>query len=86
MKRSVENWETQLSNIQKVQAPPFLFTRITQKIVRENQVFSSPWAWTLSATLALLMLFNLVVITKYFQPKHEAEIVAGQFFQTNNFY
>lgn len=86
MKKSIENWETQLSNMQKVDAPPFLFTRIAQKIKHEKQVFSSPWAWALSATLALLMLFNLIVITKHFQPKHETEVVAGQFFQTNNFY
>lgn len=55
-----------LGQIQKVDAPPFLLTRIRQKIENaRNSNFSPRLAWSLFTAVVLVLLLNLgVVISK----------------------
>jgi hypothetical protein len=59
----------QLSQIKKVDAPPFLFTRIQQKIDElQTQRFSFRLSWSLGLSFALVVLLDLSV---FFKEKHE---------------
>ncbi len=59
----------QLSQIKKVDAPPFLFTRIQQKIDElQTQRFSFRLSWSLGLSFALVVLLDLSVFIK---EKHE---------------
>jgi hypothetical protein len=52
-----------LGQIQKVDAPPFLLTRIKQKIENtHNSNFSPRLAWSLAMAVVLVLLLNLGVI------------------------
>lgn len=55
-----------LSHIQQVDAPPFLFTRIQQKIKEEKENQLSPkWAWTLGISVLLFMTLNIALFSSH---------------------
>lgn len=55
-----------LAHISKVEAPPFLFTRIREKIAQsEAFIYSPKIAHTLGFSLALIILLNLAVVINY---------------------
>jgi hypothetical protein len=53
-----------LDNISRVDAPPFLYTRIRQKIENYKEKVSPTAIWATTATLCLIVIFNLFVISK----------------------
>lgn len=53
-----------LETILRVEAPPFLFTRILQKVQRQSTEYVSPriaWAFTLS--MITLVILNIAVVS-----------------------
>jgi hypothetical protein len=57
-----------LTHISKVEAPPFLFTRIREKVLQNQALNYSPKiSRTLGWSLALVLIINMVVIFKYRQ-------------------
>lgn len=57
-----------LDQIQKVEAPPFLMTRIRQKIdaAAANQIPGS-WVWSLGLSFILVMGLNIAIIVNNMQ-------------------
>lgn len=54
-----------LGQIQKVDAPPFLLTRIQQKISENYNIqFSQKFVWTIGISLSLILLMNVAVLVK----------------------
>ena len=52
-----------LNNIQKVEASPFLFTRIEQRIRnKKEQKLSAKTLWATVTSISLLILLNLVAL------------------------
>lgn len=72
-----------LSQIQQVEAPPFLFTRIQQKIKEAEENRLSPkWAWTLGIAVLLFMTLNIAVFSlNSRENKHNYEQEMAQSFQ-----
>ncbi len=57
-----------LRKVRRVEAPPFLFTRIEAKIQRKQEEWVSvKWVWGTSMALVLLALFNLSVLNNRLQ-------------------
>ena len=57
----------QLSGMKKAEVPPFLFTRITNRIESEKRERLTPrLAWSLALGLALVFAFNLRLIVPSF--------------------
>ena len=55
-----------LSQIVKVDAPPFLYTRIKEKLKQNYTVnFTSKTSFSLGFSLVLLLILNAAVILKY---------------------
>lgn len=53
-----------LSKIEKVDAPPFLYTRILQKIENQKQIeVSIAKQWSLALAFLLLIILNISVLT-----------------------
>ena len=54
-----------LNTVEKVEIPPFLFSKIEQKIsfIRENTI-SKNMGWTWITSVSLIVLFNLFIITQ----------------------
>lgn len=71
-----------LSDIKSVDAPPFLWTRIQQKIKVEQENRLSPaFAYLLGLSFLLLIGFNVLVIT---QKTHHAASESNNIAQTMN--
>jgi hypothetical protein len=54
-----------LNTVEKVDTPPFLFSKIEQKIsiIRENTISKNMgWAWITS--ISMIVLFNLFILTQ----------------------
>lgn len=54
-----------LKNIQRVDAPPFLFTRIQEKINAKTTNIRPLWAWSMSVACASLLLLNVFVLLHF---------------------
>lgn len=68
-----------LGSIRKVDAPPFLFTRIQQKIEGLSEERFSPSAiWGLAATFALIVTLNVAVVLSNYQPIDKLTSLAEQ--------
>ena len=62
---SVEQQLEQLQQIQKVDAPEYLFTRITEQIANQSRFnFSGTISWVFGVSLALLVGFNIFALTQ----------------------
>jgi hypothetical protein len=77
-----------LSQIESVEAPPFLLTRIKQKIENqsENHV-SMPFTWSLIAAVSLLFILNCSVLFLNDTPKQTTNLVETlELMPKNDFY
>lgn len=54
-----------LKKLQRVSAPPFLFTRIEQRIASQNSAAAPAFRFVLLCSLILLAIMNGVVIKEY---------------------
>jgi hypothetical protein len=62
-----------LNKVSKVKAPPYLFTRITGSIeYLEREFVSKKWVTVSLASVLLLMLLNISVITHSRSTRHKA--------------
>lgn len=61
-----------LKQIQKVEPPPFLFTRIEAKIHYQDQK-TNRWFWATSVALILVMVCNILVFTLNSTKKQSVE-------------
>lgn len=72
----IDNELNKLGQIQKVDAPPFLFTRIQAKIYQQNQRFEPKLVWKLSIAMVFILLINAAVITTNLKPKKQENSLA----------
>jgi hypothetical protein len=72
----IDNELNKLGHIQKVDAPPFLFTRIQAKIYQQNQRFDRKLVWKLSIAMVFILLMNAVVITINLKPQKQENSLA----------
>jgi len=82
----MENELNILDQVQKVSAPPFLLTRIQQRIrnKKESQ-FSPTLSWVLSLSLAIVVVANGAVLTNMIiASKKEKTLLQGMNLLPNN--
>lgn len=72
----INNELNKLGNIQKVDTPPFLFTRIKAKIYQQNQRFEPKLVWKLSIALVFILIINAAVITVNLKSKKQKNNLA----------
>ncbi len=74
-----------LGKIQRVEAPPYLFTRIQQKIehIKKGKI-STGAILAMSFSFAVLLLINIVVLTNYNTNSSAAENYAASIHLTTN--
>lgn len=72
----IDNELNKLEHIQKVDATPFLFTRIKAKIYQQNQRFETKLVWKLSIAMVFILLINAAVITINLKPKKQENSLA----------
>lgn len=53
-----------LEQVRRIEAPPFLFTRIRQKIADAEQRIATPWVLATGISMLLLLFLNFCVISK----------------------
>ncbi len=80
-----------LEQIKKVDAPPFLLTRIKQKIENAQQAsFSKGLSWSLVISLCMMLLLNIAVMIKYTNSttsmQHATIAAAMNLLPTNSLY
>ncbi len=80
-----------LEQIKKVDAPPFLLTRIKQKIENIQQAsFSKGLSWSLVISLCMMLLLNIAVMIKYTNSttsmQHATIAAAMNLLPTNSLY
>ncbi len=85
---NLDNYINQLEQVQKVDAPPFLFTRIQQKINSSFEYqFSSKFVWSFGLSILFILLLNIAVIGFKINTKHQNNLVnAMQLSPTNEIY
>ncbi len=84
-KEIIDNELDKLEHIQKVDAPPFLFTRIQAKINHQNQKFEPKLVWKLSIAMVFILLINAAVITINLKTqKQENSLVKAMHLVPNN--
>ena len=86
---NIEEYLDRLSTIQKVDAPPFLFTRIQQRI--QDVIFprvSPKTAWALCVSFVFLLIMNVYVIAHYHSDNSKENNLAQSFhlLPDNNLY
>jgi hypothetical protein len=81
MNNSIDQY---LNEIEKVEAPPFLFTRIKQKMetVRTSHV-SLKLAWGAGSALLLVLVLNIAVIN-FTSQREEQNMVVEMHLNTDN--
>ncbi len=80
------NW---LDQIQKVDASPFLLTRIEQRIAnKRSNKLSKPLTWSLGFSFIVLLVINTIIITQVRStPSEDANlVVALKLMPDNNLY
>ena len=79
-----------LKSITPVEAPPFLYTRVQQAIDSlKNPAAPVRWRWAFTITAILIVLINVVVVTKSSQTKNsgiEQVVKAMQLSSSNDLY
>ena len=90
MKETDLNTELQqLETIQSADVPPFLFTRIEQRIQNEMLNLVTPkLKWALSGAVLVLFTLNVLLISKYRSHSNNGTNLAKtmQLLPNNNFY
>jgi hypothetical protein len=63
--QTIEERMEQLGRVQRVDAPPFLYTRVLER-VRQLKVeeVKTPWVWATALALLLLVLVNGALLTR----------------------
>ena len=89
MEKEADKFLKPLEFIEKVETPPFLLTRIQQKIQNElsNRVPpKTAWVWGIS--LAMIILLNVLAITKHQKANNDDRslIDTFQLMSDNNLY
>lgn len=68
---------TSLDSIKRVQAPPFLLTRIHQKIDESNRTrFKPTFQWVIGVTVVLFLAINTFAILKVTQKSNSTPVLA----------
>lgn len=68
---------TPLDSIARVEAPPFLLTRIRQRIDESNRTrISPPFQWVIGITAVLFLALNTVAILKVTQNTKSTPVLA----------
>ena len=77
-----------LNNIKKVDASPFLITRIQQKIeIDKINSISTPWVFSIAATVFILLCLNVFTIAKKPQMNEVSSLAKNMNLLNNdNFY
>jgi hypothetical protein len=77
-----------LSQIEAVEAPPFLLTRITQKIENEQvSRFSLGASWALGFSLLLILSLDIAVLVRNFAPIKQVNLAQKmELLPKNDFY
>ena len=77
-----------LNNIKKVDASPFLITRIQQKIeIDKINSISTPWVFSIAATVFILLCLNVFIIAKKPQMNEVSSLAKNMNLLNNdNFY
>lgn len=75
-----------LSKIQKVEVPPFLYTRIQQKIENGNDLtFTKRLGWSLAVSFIIVLVMNVVVLSyKTSQSKDQNNLAQEMGLMPNN--
>lgn len=74
-----------LEKIQRVEAPPFLFTRIQQKIEQtKKEMMPKVVAFTISTAFVLILVINTIVLTNHSTPSTTKSLVQSMHLTTNN--
>lgn len=78
-----------LEKIQSVEAPPFLYTRIQQRI-KNDQATRLPWkvSWALSLSFLVILTVNVTAVVSASRTDHTASdlVKTLQMMQENNIY
>ncbi len=78
-----------LDNIQAVEAPPFLFTRIQQRIKNEQATRLTPnMTWALGLSFVLILAINVTAMISAYKADHTSPDLVKTFnlMQDNNLY
>ncbi|MFN8360142.1 MAG: hypothetical protein U0264_09535 [Candidatus Kapaibacterium sp.] len=68
---------TPLDRIARVDAPPFLLTRIRQRIDESNRTrISPPFQWVIGITVILFLAINTIAILKVTQKTESTPVLA----------
>jgi hypothetical protein len=70
----VEKHLEKLRKIERVDAPPFLFTRIKVRIDAANNGVPVAWKWALSCTFVLILWLNASVVLRYLDHSRENNV------------
>lgn len=74
---NMDNQINSLDHIQRVEAPPYLYTRISQRIRNNHSGKISPLlGWSLGITCALILLLNITVLSMYSNKQIEEKNLA----------
>lgn len=81
----VEQAFQQLSEINPVDAPPFLLTRIKQRITNKEVKVKPIWAASLAAAIVLLFVFNLKIVQNQSEQKQEQIFLSSMGLNSQNY-
>ena len=83
----MEQSNTLLAQIQKVEVSPFVWTRIQQKIAQPMQdQLSTNWIYAIAASILVLISLNIVAIEKDTQQRHTQILKNMNLMTDNNLY
>ncbi len=83
----MEQTNTLLAQIQKVEVSPFVWTRIQQKIAQPIQEpFSKTWTYAIAASMLILISLNIFAIEKDTQQRHNQILKNMNLMTDNNLY
>ena len=80
---NVERAFHHLESLEKVDAPPFLLTRIQQRIANKELRVKPVWAYSLAAALLLLFVFNVRAINQQAEQTQEQQFIQSMGIQTS---
>ncbi len=83
----VEHAFRQLAEINPVDAPPFLLTRIKQQIANKEVKVKPVWAVSFATAIALLFMLNLNIVSQKSEQTQEQNFISSMgLYNQNNLY